>query len=61
MIDLNFGCPTPKIVKNGDGAALLKDPPHLLADIAAAVAKAVSVPVTAKIRLGWDEKKHQLH
>ncbi|HHY16028.1 MAG TPA: tRNA dihydrouridine synthase DusB [Firmicutes bacterium] len=55
MIDLNFGCPTPKIVKNGDGAALLKDP-HLLADIAAAVAKAVSVPVTAKIRLGWDEK-----
>lgn len=53
MIDLNFGCPTPKIVKNGDGAALLKDPP-LVAEIAAAVVQAVPVPVTAKIRLGWD-------
>ena len=53
MIDLNFGCPTPKIVKNGDGAALMKNPP-LLADIAAAVVQAVPVPVTAKIRLGWD-------
>lgn len=55
MIDLNFGCPTPKIVKNGDGAALLKNL-RLLAEIAAAVAKAVPVPVTAKIRLGWDAK-----
>ena len=53
MIDLNFGCPTPKIVKNGDGAALSKNP-GLLADIASAVVRAVSVPVTAKIRLGWD-------
>ncbi len=53
MIDLNFGCPTPKIVKNGDGAALLKNP-RLLAEIAAVVAEAVPVPVTAKIRLGWD-------
>lgn len=52
MIDLNFGCPTPKIVKNGDGAALLKNP-KLLAEIAAAVARAVPIPVTAKIRLGW--------
>lgn len=53
MIDLNFGCPTPKIVKNGDGSALLKDPP-LLAAIAQAVVDAVPIPVTAKIRLGWD-------
>lgn len=53
MIDINFGCPTPKIVKNGDGAALLKEP-DLLAQIASAVVKAVPIPVTAKIRLGWD-------
>lgn len=54
MIDLNFGCPTPKIVKNGDGAALLRDPASLW-KIADAVVRAVSIPVTAKIRLGWDE------
>ena len=54
MIDLNFGCPTPKIVKNGDGAALLREP-ALLAEIVEAVVEASSVPVTAKIRLGWDE------
>lgn len=55
MIDLNFGCPTPKIVKNGDGAALLKTP-TLLGKVAAAVVEAVPIPVTAKIRLGWDSE-----
>lgn len=54
MIDLNFGCPTPKIVKNGDGSALMKIP-SLLGDIAEAVVAAVPIPVTAKIRLGWDD------
>ncbi|NMB00279.1 MAG: tRNA dihydrouridine synthase DusB [Firmicutes bacterium] len=54
MIDLNFGCPTPKIVKNGDGSALMKSP-KLLAKIASAVVEAVPIPVTAKIRLGWDQ------
>lgn len=54
MIDLNFGCPTPKVVKNGDGAALLREP-ELLEEIVAAVVKASSVAVTAKIRLGWDK------
>ncbi|NLJ74743.1 MAG: tRNA dihydrouridine synthase DusB [Firmicutes bacterium] len=54
MIDLNFGCPTPKIVKNGDGAALLRTP-ELLTRVADAVVRAVEIPVTAKIRLGWDE------
>ena len=54
MIDLNFGCPTPKIVKNGDGSALMKNP-ALLSEIAAAVVRAVPIPVTAKIRLGWDK------
>lgn len=54
MIDINFGCPTPKIVKNGDGAALMKAP-GLLSKVAAAVVQAVAIPVTAKIRLGWDK------
>lgn len=54
MLDLNFGCPTPKIVKNGDGAALMKNV-QLLGKIAAKVVDAVSIPVTAKIRLGWDQ------
>ena len=53
MIDLNFGCPTPKIVKNGDGSALLRNP-KLLGDIAKATMEAVPIPVTAKIRIGWD-------
>lgn len=53
MIDLNFGCPTPKIVKNGDGAALLKDV-ETLVKVAQSVVEAVPIPVTAKIRLGWD-------
>lgn len=56
MIDLNMGCPTPKIVKNGDGAALLKDPP-LVSEIVAAVVEAVDIPVTVKIRLGWDRNQ----
>lgn len=54
MIDLNFGCPTPKIVKNGDGSALMQNP-ALLASIADSVVKTVPIPVTAKIRLGWDQ------
>lgn len=55
MIDLNFGCPTPKIVKNGDGSVLMTTP-ILLEKVAAAVVKAVPIPVTAKIRLGWDKE-----
>lgn len=54
MIDLNFGCPTPKIVKNGDGSALMKNP-ALLTEVAKATVEAVPIPVTAKIRLGWDQ------
>lgn len=54
IIDLNMGCPTPKIVKNGDGAALLKQP-KLIEQIVAAVVSTVNTPVTAKIRLGWDQ------
>lgn len=54
FLDINMGCPMPKIVGNGDGSALMKDP-LLAARIVEAVAKAVSVPVTVKCRLGWDK------
>lgn len=52
-IDINMGCPVPKIVGNGEGSALMKNPP-LAADIVRAVCRAVSLPVTVKIRAGWD-------
>ena len=54
IIDLNMGCPVAKVVKNGDGSALLRAVPQAAACIAA-MADAVDVPVTAKIRLGWDD------
>ncbi|MFC1595957.1 tRNA dihydrouridine synthase [Candidatus Margulisiibacteriota bacterium] len=53
VIDINFGCPVPKVVKSGAGSALMKDPDLARAIIRAAV-KAASVPVTAKFRSGWD-------
>lgn len=52
-IDINMGCPVPKIVSNGEGSALLKDP-MLAARIVEAVVAAVDLPVTVKIRTGWD-------
>ena len=54
IIDINMGCPVPKIVKGSGGASLLKDPQRAFA-IAEAVVKAVKKPVTAKIRIGWDK------
>lgn len=54
MIDLNVGCPARKVVKGGSGAALMRDT-GLLADVATALVQTVDVPVTAKIRSGWDE------
>ena len=53
IIDINMGCPMGKIVNNGDGAALMKDPDRA-GRIVEAVVKAVSAPVTAKFRRGWD-------
>ncbi len=53
-IDINMGCPAPKIAGNGGGSALMKDP-DLAARITEAWAKAVDLPVTVKIRAGWDE------
>ena len=52
FIDINFGCPMKKIVRHGAGAAMLKDLPKMQ-EMAAEVVKAVSLPVTAKTRLGW--------
>ena len=53
IIDINMGCPAPKIVKNGDGSKLLLDL-ELVEKIATEVVKSSKVPVTAKIRKGWD-------
>jgi tRNA-dihydrouridine synthase B len=54
-IDLNFGCPAKRVVKNGAGSALLNDL-HGLEAIVRAVRKSISLPVSAKIRSGWDSK-----
>ena len=55
IIDINMGCPTPKIVNNGDGSALMKNP-KLIGEIMRAAADVSTVPVTAKIRKGWDSE-----
>ncbi len=52
FIDINMGCPVPKVAGNGEGSALLKNPP-LMGEIIYAVKNAVKLPVTAKIRIGW--------
>ena len=54
FIDINMGCPMPKIANSGDGCGLMRTP-KLAGDILAAVVKAVDVPVTVKCRLGWDK------
>ena len=53
-VDINMGCPAPKVAGHGGGSALMKDP-DLAARITEACAKAVSLPVTVKMRSGWDE------
>lgn len=54
FVDLNFGCPVPKVVKKGAGSAVLKDL-TVMKDILRTVKSAVEIPVTIKIRTGWDE------
>lgn len=54
IIDLNFGCPVPKVVKRGAGSAVLRDL-ALMEAIVLKVAKTISLPLTAKIRAGWDK------
>lgn len=55
IIDINMGCPAPKIAMNGGGANLMKKP-ELAYEITKAVVQAVDIPVTVKIRKGWDEE-----
>lgn len=54
FIDINMGCPMPKIANNGDGSGLMRTP-ELAGEIVKAVKNAVDVPVTVKCRLGWDK------
>lgn len=54
IIDINMGCPARKVCGSGNGAALLRDP-ELIFRITESVVKSTSLPVTAKIRIGWDE------
>lgn len=54
IIDFNMGCPVPKIVNNGEGSALMKNP-KLAYEVLAAMVGAVKIPVTVKFRAGWDE------
>ncbi len=53
-LDINMGCPVPKVVNNGEGSALLKTPQRA-AEIVRAMTSAVDVPITAKLRIGWDK------
>lgn len=55
IIDINMGCPAPKIAMNGGGASLMKNP-KLAGEIVKAVSEAVDIPVTVKIRKGWDDE-----
>lgn len=54
LLDINCGCPAPKVVKNGGGCELMRQPKHL-AQILRAVRQAVSMPLSMKMRSGWDE------
>ena len=54
FLDINMGCPMPKVANNGDGCGLMRTP-ELAGQIVAAVSRAVNVPVTVKCRLGWDK------
>jgi tRNA-dihydrouridine synthase B len=56
FIDINFGCPAPKIVGKNGGSSILKDLP-LLKTIVSEVVKAVSIPITVKMRAGWDSSE----
>ena len=55
ILDINMGCPVPKVVNNGEGSALMKNP-ALVRDIVSAMAKAIKKPLTVKIRKGFDEE-----
>jgi len=54
IVDVNMGCPVPKIAKHSAGCSLMREPEHA-ANVVAAMTKAVKIPVTVKMRAGWDE------
>ena len=54
VIDINMGCPVKKVTSNGEGSALMKEP-ELAAEIVKVTVNAVNIPVTVKIRAGWDK------
>ena len=55
IIDVNMGCPVPKVAGNGEGSALMKNP-QLIGEIISKLVNSVKLPVTAKIRSGWDDE-----
>lgn len=59
LLDVNMGCPVPKVANHGEGSGLLKTP-EVAVDIIRAMREAVDVPLSAKIRIGWDEVDAQL-
>src|SRR5574338_1061081 len=56
IVDINMGCPVPKISKHNAGCSLMREPDHA-ADIVQAMARAVRIPVTVKMRAGWNERE----
>ena len=58
IVDVNMGCPVPKIAKHSAGCSLMREPAHA-ANVVRAMARAVKIPVTVKMRAGWDAERHQ--
>src|SRR4249919_2269535 len=56
VVDVNMGCPVPKIAKHNAGCSLMREPAHA-ASVIAAMTKAVKIPVTVKMRAGWSEEE----
>src|SRR5262250_1245333 len=56
IVDVNMGCPVPKIAKHNAGCSLMREPEHA-AKVVAAMAKAVAIPVTVKMRAGWNDSQ----
>ncbi len=58
IVDVNMGCPVPKIAKHNAGCSLMREPEHA-ARVIGAMAKAVKIPVTVKMRAGWNDRRAQ--